>query len=259
MTKHIFKITFCISLIFHIFCLILFEKMDFLGVIPLKKEEKIKLSFKRGGDTKAQNGDKSINSSLHTQFSSSINAKSAPTVVKLNENKTQNKPKNSNKIVQDSADVGKINLANIDIYKSSISKPANSAQQAINYIQTQQIPRDQKQDILELYGDTLGDFGTAELDFIINNLRDIGRITQAHINRRGYPKEAILLNQSGRNIVEFYLHPNGDISELSIIEGSRSNILDNDIQTTIKIAYKDYPRPSVKTKIRIYMSYRLGV
>lgn len=111
-----------------------------------------------------------------------------------------------------------------------------------------------RQEIDELYGDEFGDLGSAEKDFIKNNLRNIGRITQKYLQ---YPREAGYLGQDGENAVEFYLYPNGDISDLKIIKNSGSIILDKNTTKTIEIAYKDYPRPTTKTLIRIKVRYFL--
>lgn len=170
-----------------------------------------------------------------------------------------NSAESSSKNPTDSAP-NALNLASLQVYNNANLNP-NLAEQKrkeiINYIASKAIPSDIKAEIFELYGDELGDYGLAEIDFIINNLRDIGRITQYHINRRGYPQSARLLNQQGKNVIEFYLHPNGDISELRVVSSANSMILDNDMMTNIKIAFREYPRPTSKVKIRFYMTYRL--
>lgn len=107
-------------------------------------------------------------------------------------------------------------------------------------------------DVEELYGEEFGDYGLAEQEFLINNLRDIGRITSRYLK---YPPSAIRLGQQGVSAVEFYLHPNGDISGLKIIVSSEFMLLDRNSERTIEIAYKDYPRPVSKTKIRIFVTY----
>lgn len=111
-----------------------------------------------------------------------------------------------------------------------------------------------RRDIEELYGEEFGDYGLAEQEFLVNNLRNIGRITQRYLQ---YPPSAIRLGQQGVSAVEFYLHPNGDISGLKIILSSDYMLLDRNSERTIEIAYKDYPHPSTKTKIRIFVSYGL--
>jgi len=59
------------------------------------------------------------------------------------------------------------------------------------------------------------------------------------------------------NIVEFTLHPNGDISDLKISNSSGYSSLDENTIETIEYAYKDYPRPKSPTKIKIYVYYKL--
>lgn len=109
-----------------------------------------------------------------------------------------------------------------------------------------------KKNIAEIYGLEFGHLGREEQDFIINNLSRIGMITQSYLR---YPANAGMLKQEGMNVVEFYLHPNGDISDLKIINSSGFILLDRNSTRTIEIAYKDYPRPKVKTLIRFYISY----
>ncbi|TLD80592.1 energy transducer TonB [Helicobacter sp. MIT 05-5293] len=109
-----------------------------------------------------------------------------------------------------------------------------------------------RRDIEELYGEEFGDYGLAEQEFLINNLRDIGRITQRYLQ---YPPSAIRLGQEGLSAVEFFLYPNGDISDLKIIVSSNYMLLDRNSERTIEIAYKDYPHPTTKTRIRIFVNY----
>ena len=111
-----------------------------------------------------------------------------------------------------------------------------------------------RRDIEELYGAEFGDYGLAEQEFLVNNLRNIGRITQRYLQ---YPPSAARLGQEGMSAVEFYLHPNGDISGLKILVSSSYMLLDRNSERTIEIAYKDYPRPTTKTKIRIFVNYGL--
>lgn len=111
-----------------------------------------------------------------------------------------------------------------------------------------------KQDISKFYGAEFGEFGLEEQEYILNNLANIGRITQRYLR---YPPNAGMLAQSGGNVVEFYLHPNGDISDLKIIKQSGFILLDRNSIKTIEIAYKDYPHPKTKTLIRFFINYYL--
>lgn len=199
-----------------------------------------------------QNANKIPNSNIKTQ---NQEAKSLSQISKI----PQNNLDSTNK--QDSTNENSLNLSSLQIYNQRTINPYQTNdmnyKQALNYVLSKNIPKENREKIIELYGRELGDYGMAELDYIINNLSEIGRITQYHINRRGYPELARILKKDGKNVVSFNLYPNGDISDLTIESSSNSLILDNDIQTTIKIAFKDYPRPSTKVKIRIYMTYRL--
>ena len=108
-----------------------------------------------------------------------------------------------------------------------------------------------------LYKDDFDRFTPEQKRFIKDNLSRIQGITQHYLTRRGYPYTAVRLGQQGMNIVEFDLHPNGDITDLRVIQGSGSSELDKNSLDTIKTAYKDYPRPTETTKIRFYIHYRL--
>ena len=112
----------------------------------------------------------------------------------------------------------------------------------------------QTQNYIKLYGDEYFDFSKEVKKYLNNNLSDIGRITQMYLT---YPRIAVRTKQQGMNIIEFYLYPNGDINDLKIIETSTHSSLDKNTIKTIKLAYKDYPRPPKKTKIKIYVYYSL--
>lgn len=111
------------------------------------------------------------------------------------------------------------------------------------------------QSYIKLYGEKYYTFSETQKTYLKENLNRIGRITQRHLN---YPGISIRTRQSGINIVEFFLHPNGDITDLHITDGSNYTALDNNTIETIEIAYKDYPRPIEKVKIKIYVQYILN-
>ncbi len=60
------------------------------------------------------------------------------------------------------------------------------------------------------------------------------------------------------NIIEFYLHPNGDISGLKIVDASGYEILDDTSLQTIEYSYHRYPLPKQKTLVRYKVGYYLG-
>ena len=108
------------------------------------------------------------------------------------------------------------------------------------------------QSYLKLYGDEYFLLSKVEKRFLKTNLSKIGQITQRHLK---YPAISVRTRQKGINIVEFMLHNNGDISDLKITDSSGYTALDQNTIRTIKIAYKDYPKPYQQIKIRIYVRY----
>ncbi|QOQ97919.1 energy transducer TonB [Helicobacter winghamensis] len=113
---------------------------------------------------------------------------------------------------------------------------------------------EQTQQIQDLYGIEFGSLSPNAQRFIKSNLDKIGKITQRYLR---YPAIAGKVGQEGDNIVEFYLHPNGDITDLKLLHSSGYTLLDDNSLHTIKIAYKDYPCPIETTKIRIRVMYRI--
>ncbi len=107
---------------------------------------------------------------------------------------------------------------------------------------------------LKLYGEEYNSFTKVQKVYLQKNLKNIGRITEKYLR---YPSIAVRTRQQGMNIVQFYLHPNGDISQLELIGSSGYSSLDKNSIKTIEIAYKDYPRPKTKTKVKIYVYYKL--
>ena len=263
----IWLISLAISLVIHAIlgfgAYFLIEKSEILS--QKNEPKKVQLSFKRGGDSAIKDSKFKENTSIPSRVARELNEmaqntqdshESMPQILQMPLN-----PQNSNQNSRESSgtkSANSLNLSNLQIYDNVNINPnvrEMKYKQALNYIASRPIPSDQKAEIIDLYGDELGDYGLAEIDFLVNNLRDIGRITQYHINRRGYPREAALLGQSGKLVIEFYLHPNGDISELRVVSSSNSIILDNDMQTNIKVAFREFPRPTTKVKIRCFMTY----
>lgn len=110
------------------------------------------------------------------------------------------------------------------------------------------------QSYIKLYGEEYNSFTKVQKVFLQKNLKSIGSITQKYLR---YPAISVRTRQSGMNIIEFILHPNGDITKPIITTSSGYEALDKNTIETIEIAYKDYPRPNEPTKIRIYVTYRL--
>lgn len=111
--------------------------------------------------------------------------------------------------------------------------------------------------INQLYGEEFHTYSESQKKFIKNNLGTIHRITQNTLTRNGYPEIAVRTRQQGTNIVSFYLHPNGDITDLKLKRRLGYEALDQNTLDVIRIAYKDYPLPNKKTKIIFYVKYSI--
>jgi len=111
--------------------------------------------------------------------------------------------------------------------------------------------------IRKLYGSEFHSFTPTQKKFIEDNLETIQTITQRTLTRRGYPEGAGETGQEGTNVVTFYLHPNGDISDLRLKTRIGYRALDENTLSLIRVAYMDYPYPSTTTKITFYVKYSI--
>lgn len=130
------------------------------------------------------------------------------------------------------------------MYPSQKSRPSSSGSYAARMID-------------QLYGEEFNTYSETQKKFIKNNLGTIHRITQDTLTRNGYPEVAVQTRQQGTNVVSFYLHPNGDISDLKLKRHIGHQALDQNTLDVIRIAYKDYPLPNKKTKIIFYVKYSI--
>ncbi|PLY07508.1 MAG: hypothetical protein C0625_04855 [Arcobacter sp.] len=113
------------------------------------------------------------------------------------------------------------------------------------------------QEYLRVYGKEYDSFTKVQKVFLQNNLETFTRITQRTLNRLGYPRLAERLGLSGSNIVEFIFYPDGSISDLKLSLKSRHEVFDKRTIELIEFAYKDYPRPKEKIKIKFTVSYKI--
>ncbi len=114
------------------------------------------------------------------------------------------------------------------------------------------------QNIKELYGDEFGKLSQGQQQYILDNQEIMRRITQqvlTRVARVNLPRD---LNVNKTNVIEFYLHPNGDMSDFRFLDKSGYYILDDTTKETIEYAYSKYPRPSEKTLIRYNVFYNLA-
>jgi TonB family protein len=83
-------------------------------------------------------------------------------------------------------------------------------------------------------------------------------LTQRALVRNGYPEVSVRMGQEGVNIVSFYLHPNGNITELRLEKAIGYTALDENTLRVIRIAYSEYPLPQMRTKIKFYVNYTIN-
>ena len=114
------------------------------------------------------------------------------------------------------------------------------------------------QNIKELYGDKFGELTPGQQQYILNNQEIMRRITQQVLTRVARVNLPHDLNVNRSNVIEFYLHPNGDMTDFKFLEKSGYYVLDDTTKETIEYAYSRYPRPSEKTLIRYNVFYNLA-
>ncbi|MDY0120655.1 MAG: hypothetical protein RBR54_01825 [Sulfurimonas sp.] len=114
------------------------------------------------------------------------------------------------------------------------------------------------QNIKELYGEEFGKLSAGQQQYILDNQEIMRRITQQVLNRVARVNLSADLNVNRSNVIEFYLHPNGDMSDFKFLHKSGYYVLDDTTKETIEYAYSRYPRPSEKTLIRYNVYYNLA-
>ncbi len=114
------------------------------------------------------------------------------------------------------------------------------------------------QNIKELYGDEFGKLSAGQQKYILNNQEIMRRITQQVLTRVASVNLSRNLNVNKTNVIEFYLHPNGDMTGFKFLKKSGFYTLDDTTKETIEYAYSKYPRPTETTLIRYNVFYNLG-
>lgn len=112
-------------------------------------------------------------------------------------------------------------------------------------------------DVKKLYGSEWGSLSAGEQKYLIDNQEQMRRLTQQQLNATGRTDIPNNFRVNDENIIEFYLHPNGDISDLKLIKKSQFYLLDDVTRDTIEAVYWKYPRPAQKTKVRYKVGYFL--
>ncbi|EQB34480.1 hypothetical protein M947_10765 [Sulfurimonas hongkongensis] len=114
------------------------------------------------------------------------------------------------------------------------------------------------QNIKELYGDEFGKLSEGQQKYILDNQEIMRRITQQVLTRVASVNLSRDLNVNRVNVIEFYLHPNGDMSDFRFLKKSGFYVLDDTTKETIEYAYARYPRPKEKILIRYNVFYNLA-
>ncbi len=114
------------------------------------------------------------------------------------------------------------------------------------------------QNIKKLYGEEFGKLTPGQQQYILDNQEIMRRITQQVLNRVARVNIPRDLNVNRSNVIEFYLHPNGDMSGFRFISKSGYYVLDDTTRETIEYAYSRYPRPKETTLIRYNVYYNLA-
>lgn len=113
-------------------------------------------------------------------------------------------------------------------------------------------------DLKELYGEEFGKLTQGQQKYLLDNQEIMRRITQQVLNRVASVNLDRNLRVNKNNVVEFYLHPNGDMTDFRFISKSGYFNLDDITRETIEYAYAKYPRPAEKTLIRYNVYYHLS-
>jgi outer membrane biosynthesis protein TonB len=114
------------------------------------------------------------------------------------------------------------------------------------------------QNIKDLYGEEFGKLTPGQQKYIIDNQEIMRRITQQVLTRVASVNLPRDLNVNRSNVIEFYLHPNGDMTDFKFLQKSGYYVLDDTTKETIEYAYSRYPRPKEKILIRYNVYYHLS-
>jgi len=137
-----------------------------------------------------------------------------------------------------------------------LSKETPSKSTATNSKQSKKVPRFTQQ-IKEAYGSDWGKLSAGEQKYILDNQEIMRRLTQTQLYATGSTDIPNNLRVNEINIIEFYLHTNGDMTDFKIVKNSNFFLLDDVTKDVIESVYSKYPRPKQKTLIRYKFWYNL--
>lgn len=280
-----------VALLIHLLFILVFwilGSMDFEPTKSVKKEKKIKISLKempnkdkKTGDTKKKIKQdpkiappmpkgkqlKQITDNPPIKFKPQQN----PIVPKLNKPKPTLEP--TNKIEKIPSKKPFISLLNENNRSKSKLLKKEQKKNSLYSMLSKDKSKDEKKetkktsysgssirsDLKELYGDEFGKLSKGQQKYILDNQEVMRRITQQVLTRVARVNIPHDLNVNRINVIEFYLHPNGDMTDFKFLEKSGYYVLDDTTQETIEYAYSRYPRPTEKTLIRYNVYYNLAI
>jgi outer membrane biosynthesis protein TonB len=138
-----------------------------------------------------------------------------------------------------------------------LSQEDKSSSTAQNTSQKTKKSSQVEQNVKELYGSKFAELSQGEQKYIQDNMEVMRQITQDTLNRVGRVNIPDNFRVNSTNVIEFYLHPNGDMTDFKFLQNSNYYILDDTTKETIEYAYSKYPRPAQKTLIRYKVYYNL--
>lgn len=112
--------------------------------------------------------------------------------------------------------------------------------------------------IKKLYAEKFDQLSEEERTYLLKNYYTMRRITQDILNRYGQGRIPDSINVIDRNLIEFYLYPDGSISDIRFIQKSKLALLDDVTREIIELSYAKYERPRQKTLIRYQVFYNLS-
>lgn len=109
----------------------------------------------------------------------------------------------------------------------------------------------------QVYGDTLNHMDSAQKTYIIRNFKRIREITQAVMDKSQWDiPPGTYVKES--NEIEFYLHPDGRMSDVRFVTSSTLPLLNDITRHTMELAHVQFPKPEVATLIRFRVNFEIG-
>lgn len=86
---------------------------------------------------------------------------------------------------------------------------------------------------------------------------NLGRIRSILAERLKYPKNALRLKQQGESTVAFTLGTNREVSQITVVESSGFELLDDAAKNLIESSAAEFPKPKKAVRISVPIAYKL--